>query len=113
MARVDGVTAALAAETVLPAPAHGHGVALFLRSMLLASVILPFGFLAAYAVISYRVAFGETEQVVQRTVDVLAEHTLKVFETQELILDKATNLLSGRALMRSTTCPNSMRRFKA
>jgi len=96
LARVDGVTAALAAETVLPAPAHGHGVALFLRSMLLASVILPFGFLAAYAVISYRVAFGETEQVVQRTVDVLAEHTLKVFETQELILDKATNLLSGR-----------------
>jgi len=90
-----GAAPALTAETVLPTPAR-HGVAFFLRAMLLASVILPFGFLAAYAFISYRVVSAETEQVVQRTVDVLAEHTLKVIETQELILDKATSLLSGR-----------------
>jgi signal transduction histidine kinase len=81
--------------SVLGVPAPGQRVVVWLRIMLFVSVILPLAFLAAYALITYRLALGDLEQLVQRTVDVMSEHTLKVFETQELILDQAAILLSG------------------
>jgi signal transduction histidine kinase len=96
MRRSSSVSLPSEPGTILPAPAHIHRLAVFLRGMLLVSVILPLGFLAAYAAITYRVALGDGEEVVQRIVDILAEHTLKVFETQELVLDQVANLLSRR-----------------
>jgi two-component system, NtrC family, sensor kinase len=77
-------------------PASGQRVIVWLRLMLLVSALLPFAFLAAYALITYQLALDDLEHLVQRTADVLQEHTLKVFETQELILDQVSNLLQGR-----------------
>jgi signal transduction histidine kinase len=101
MRRASRVSLPSEPGTILPAPAHVHRLAAFLRGMLLVSVILPLGFLAAYAAITYRVAVGDAEEVVRRIVDILAEHTLKVFETQELVLDQVANLLSRHDLSES------------
>jgi two-component system NtrC family sensor kinase len=84
-------------DAVPPASARIHRVVVVLRGLMLASVILPLGFLVTFAVITHRLALAGMERLVQRTVDVLHEHTLKVFETQELILDQVAGLISGRA----------------
>jgi signal transduction histidine kinase len=63
-----------------------------LRVLLAAGIILPFGFFGVAAWTAYRTALADAQRLVQRTVDVLQEDTLKVFETQELILDETIAL---------------------
>jgi signal transduction histidine kinase len=63
-----------------------------LRSVVAAAIVLPLGFLAAFAWMTYDVALTDAQTLVRRTVDVFHENTLKIFETQELILRQVTLL---------------------
>ena len=81
---------------ILPASPKIYGVVSFLRGLMVVSILLPIGFLATFSWVTYELALSDAERLVQRTVDVLHENTLKVFETQELILDQVVSLMSGR-----------------
>ncbi|HEY0526789.1 MAG TPA: ATP-binding protein [Stellaceae bacterium] len=67
----------------------------WLRGLLAASAVLPLIVMALVASQNYRQVMEDADRVVQRTVDILAEHTLKVFETEELILDRIEGRLAG------------------
>jgi len=74
----------------------GRRVAHFLRGLIVVAILLPLGFLATFAWVTYELTLTDAEKLVGRTVDVLHENTLKVFETQELILDQVATLTAGR-----------------
>jgi len=79
---------------------RAHQAAALLRGVLVAVIVLPLIFLAAFAWTTYDVARADAQKLVQRTVDVFHENTLKIFETQELILRQVT-LLATRLPMQS------------
>jgi two-component system NtrC family sensor kinase len=58
-----------------------------LRLLLVAVVVLPLALFAGTAWINYRWAFDDAEAQLGRTSDAVGEHALKVFETNELVLD--------------------------
>jgi signal transduction histidine kinase len=58
-----------------------------LRLLLAAVVILPLALFAGAAWVNYRWAFDNAEAQLGRASDAVGEHALKVFETNELILD--------------------------
>jgi signal transduction histidine kinase len=58
-----------------------------LRLLLAAVVILPLALFAGAAWINYRWALDDAEAQLGRTSDAVGEHAIKVFETNELILD--------------------------
>lgn len=68
---------------------------LALQVLLPLAAALPIAGIAAFGWLTYDQALESAERLVVRTVDVLHEHTLKVFETQELILDRASSLVAG------------------
>jgi signal transduction histidine kinase len=59
-----------------------------LRLLLAAVIVLPVLLFAGAAWVNYRWAFEEAERQLSRTTDAVHEHALKVFETNELILDR-------------------------
>src|SRR5689334_23288122 len=67
----------------------------WLRGLLVASAVLPVVVMALVAWQNYRQVMEGANRVVRRTVDILAEHTLKVFETEELILDRIETRIAG------------------
>jgi signal transduction histidine kinase len=66
-----------------------------LRMLLAACVVLPFVVIGTLAWLNYRHVAKEAETTVRRVVDVLYEHAERVFETQELVLDKIDTLIAG------------------
>ena len=68
----------------------------FLHVLLVVGTLLPLGLLGAFAWLTYQSTLTDAEELVASTVDVLHEHTLKIFETHELILDQVANLVAGR-----------------
>ena len=96
------------------APSPGaRRVVHFLRGLIVVAVLLPIGFLAAFAWVTYELTLTDAEKLVARTVDVLHENTLKVFETQELILDQAANLTAGRGAEEVAAAPDVVSKLKA
>jgi two-component system NtrC family sensor kinase len=72
-----------------------HRLIAWLRGLLAASAVLPFVVMAVIAWHSHREVIEHAERVVRRTVDILAEHTLKVLDTEELILDGVEARIAG------------------
>src|SRR5690242_1544842 len=66
-----------------------------LRGLLAACAVLPMIVMALVAWESRRGVLEEAEQVVRRTAAILAEHTLKVLDTEELILDRIQERIAG------------------
>jgi signal transduction histidine kinase len=66
-----------------------------LRMLLAACVVLPFVVIGTLAWLNYRKVAEESEITAHRVVDVLYEHAERVFETQELVLDKIDALIAG------------------
>jgi signal transduction histidine kinase len=81
-------------SSIAPALRRIRHVRAALCVLLIAAVVLPLIFLGVVTRTTYGLALTNAEQLVQRAADVLHEHTLKVFETQELILDQAMTLIS-------------------
>ena len=84
----------------------------FLRGLIVVAILLPFGFLAAFAWVTYALTLADAEKLVAKTADVLRENTLKVFETQELILDQVAILTAGRGAEEVAT-PDMTSKLKA
>jgi two-component system, NtrC family, sensor kinase len=59
-----------------------------LQLLLVAVVLVPLGLFASAAWLNYRWAFDEARTELARTTDAVHEHALKVFETNELVLDR-------------------------
>jgi PAS domain S-box-containing protein len=63
--------------------------------MAVAAILVPLALFGLAAWQSYVKHFHDAEQVVQRTVDVLSEHARRVFETQQLVLDRVDERIRG------------------
>ncbi len=59
-----------------------------LRLLLIAVIVVPVGFFASAAWLNYRWAFDKASAELARTTDAVHEHALKVFEINELVLDR-------------------------
>lgn len=59
-----------------------------LQLLLIAVVVVPLGLFASAAWLNYRWAFEKARAELVRTTDAVHEHALKVFEINELILDR-------------------------
>jgi two-component system, NtrC family, sensor kinase len=71
------------------------GVTRWLGLLVMAIIILPILLFASNAWLSYRAHFVEAGSRFTRTADIVSEHALKVFETQELVIAQVMQLLSG------------------
>ena len=71
------------------------GVTRWLGLLVVAVIILPILLFASNAWLSYRAQFVEAGSRLTRTADIVSEHALKVFETQELVVSQVMQLLSG------------------
>ena len=65
-------------------------------ALILASVLVPAGFYALAVGASRAASEALLRQHVERTADTMREHAVKVFETQELALDRVADLLVKR-----------------
>lgn len=72
-----------------------HRLVRVLRGLLVIAIALPVGFLAVVAWASYGTTIDAARTLVLRSLEVVNESTLKLFDTQELILDRAI-ALAGR-----------------
>ncbi len=66
-----------------------------LRLLLAAVLVVPIVLFASAAWLDYRHAFGEAWTQLWRATDAVGEHALKVFETNELILDRLAEHVAG------------------
>ena len=66
-----------------------------LRVLLAAVVIIPIVLISAVSWLNYNAAFQDAHDRVSRAADAILEYALKVFETDELILDHVAEHVSG------------------
>ncbi|HEX8664534.1 MAG TPA: ATP-binding protein [Beijerinckiaceae bacterium] len=67
----------------------------FLRLLIAASLVFPFLLFAYASFITHRAAWTGADERIERTLDVLQEHALKVFETVDLAIETADETLRG------------------
>ena len=68
-----------------------------LQILAAASLLLPLLLFVVASVVSYRAAQSLSEERINRSLDVMSEHSLKVFQSLNLALDAIDNLLGSRA----------------
>jgi hypothetical protein len=76
-----------------------------LRWLIAASIVFPLALFGYAGVTNYRAAWTGADERLERTLDVLQEHALKVFETVDLAIEATTETLRGlsdEAIRRST-----------
>ena len=66
-----------------------------LRWLIAASIVFPLALFGYAGVTSYRAAWTGADERIERTLDVLQEHALKVFETVDLAIEATTETLRG------------------
>jgi two-component system, NtrC family, sensor kinase len=71
------------------------GTTRYLRVLLAAVVIIPIVLITAVSWLNYNAAFQDAHDRVSRAADAILEYALKVFETDELILDHVAEHVSG------------------
>ena len=71
------------------------GTTRYLRVMLAAVVIIPIVLITAVSWLNYNAAFQDAHDRVSRAADAILEYALKIFETDELILDHVAEHVSG------------------
>jgi len=67
-----------------------------LKLLLAAVIILPLVLFAAAAWLNYQWSFEEAQAQLTRTTDAVHEHALKIFQTNELVLDRIAERFGGR-----------------
>ena len=65
------------------------------RLLIVASLFVPMGAFLAAALYSRAEVLREGQETVLRTTAVIHEHTLKIFETEELVLARVQDRLNG------------------
>jgi two-component system NtrC family sensor kinase len=75
--------------------ARGGGITRALRLLTIAVIVVPVVLFATAAWINYVAAFREARERVIRATDAIHEYALKAFETDELILDRIAEHVSG------------------
>jgi len=75
--------------------ARGGGITRALRLLTIAVIVVPVVLFATAAWINYVGAFREARERVIRATDAIHEYALKAFETDELILDRIAEHVSG------------------
>ena len=78
----------------MPLPASGRAMRL-LWVMLAASAVLPAGLFAYLSWRDHQAFLDRAEERVRQTTEILHEHALKVFETQDLAMDWLENRIEG------------------
>src|SRR5215471_1518943 len=71
------------------------GTTRYLRVLLAAVVIVPIALITAVSWLHYNAAFQDAHDRISRAADAIREYALKVFETDELILDHVAEHVSG------------------
>ncbi|MFL4976141.1 MAG: response regulator [Microvirga sp.] len=66
-----------------------------LRWLIAASIVFPLALFGYAGVTNYRAAWTGADERLERTLDVLQEHALKVFETVDLAIEATTETLRG------------------
>src|SRR5215210_6044150 len=66
-----------------------------LRWLIAASIVFPLALFGYAGVTNYRAAWTGADERIERTLDVLQEHALKVFETVDLAIEVANETLRG------------------
>src|SRR5215472_13879984 len=79
----------------------------FIWVLLIGAILVPVALLGTIAWRSYGAALADAQLLVQRTVDVLHEHVLKVLETEELSLDRISPEIAGRSWKEIEHSPNT------
>jgi two-component system, NtrC family, sensor kinase len=69
--------------------------ALLLKVLVAASLLVPALLFAATAWVTYGKHFRDTEERLERAVDIVREHAIKVFETHELVAAQVAGTLRG------------------
>jgi two-component system NtrC family sensor kinase len=67
----------------------------FLRLLIAASLVFPITLFGYAGFINHRAAWMSADERIERTLDVLQEHALKVFETVELTIETTDEVLRG------------------
>ena len=68
-----------------------------LRLLLIAAIVVPIGLFVSAAWLNYRWSFDEANAELVRTTDAVHEHALKVFEINELVLERVAERYGERA----------------
>src|SRR5438132_3627022 len=68
-----------------------------LRLMMIASIVLPVALFLFAASLNYRHTLGVADERIERSLDILHEHALKVFQTVERSIAEVDEALSDRS----------------
>jgi E3 ubiquitin-protein ligase DOA10 len=74
-------------NSVLGAARKSGGTTYYLRLLFIAILVIPVGLIIASSWLNYDAAFRDAHNRVFHATDAIHEYALKVFETDELILD--------------------------
>ncbi|MCC7274260.1 MAG: hypothetical protein IT561_16455, partial [Alphaproteobacteria bacterium] len=66
-----------------------------LRALAVGTLVLPLLLFAGFAWRAYDLRFEEAQRALERSVDLVLEHAIKVFETQELLAAQVGEILRG------------------
>ena len=97
------------------AGARGGGITRALRGLTIAVIVVPVVLFATASWINYVAGFREARERVTRATDAIHEYALKTFETDELILDRIAEHISGTdrwELIRSEEFHSYLRQFE-
>src|ERR687883_1914357 len=95
---------------------RAKGTDAWLDALLWASFIVPAVLFAGVAAFDYRHVFDSAEDNVRRTIDIMYEHALKVFETHELVIGQVERRIRGMSwdeIGRSDALRQELRRLDA
>jgi two-component system, NtrC family, sensor kinase len=82
-------------NSALSAARKGGGTTYYLRLLFIAILLIPVGLIIASSWLNYDAAFRDAHDRVSHAADAIHEYALKVFETDELILDHIAEHVSG------------------
>jgi signal transduction histidine kinase/ActR/RegA family two-component response regulator len=105
----------LPVNIIRSAGARGGGITRALRALTIAVIVVPVVLFATASWINYVAGFREARERVTRATDAIHEYALKAFETDELILDRIAEHISGTdrwELIRSEEFHSYLRQFE-
>ena len=82
-------------NSVLGAARKSEGTTRYLRLLFIATLVIPVALITASSWLNYRAAVRGSHDRVSHAADALREYALKVFETDELILDHIAEHVTG------------------
>ena len=103
-------------NSVLGAVGTSGGTTRYLRGFFIAVLVIPIALLMAVSWLNYNAAFRDAHSRVSHAADAIHEYALKIFETDELILDHIAEHVAGAdwsELVRSEEFHHYLQQFAA